>query len=520
MRGACSPAIRSTTSRPRPDRGGSRDLSATVAHRDLSATVAHRDLSATVAHRDLSATVAHRDLSAAAAAGLALADPTAQPQSDTVINLLADAMAAPGSVLQRIRWGGESVTPIGSALLRAEQWQRAVARDLLARPGAQEIDEGLHTAWEAIWCWRAAPAELLPMVADRARDLVSAAPSSRRRRRLGQVDPLVGAVRLIADCGRASAAHADLLAAMLTGDPAEPWPQVAAPAVEGLARLGDGRCLPWLAAALVEQHGHVRHLDVRSTIPAMVAHAEALIPALQTFLGPSMRGGMKSVACMDALVSWGAAAAPLVPALLDRFATGYLSVALPLLGAIGPPAAEAVPQLRALLGDEHRGHEAAWALWRITGEPGRVPALLAEHLARFGGHAADDTAPLLEQLSPAAAIAVPVLREHFHDPKAGHLYDRVAIARALWAITGEPAGLIAPLLYAITARPLPNHGYRRPAPELRAIQALGMMGPVAAEAIAALELIAHGPARVTERDVWADERYQHAALHALAPVEA
>ncbi|MGP3964388.1 hypothetical protein ACTWPT_51350 [Nonomuraea sp. 3N208] len=54
----------------------------------------------------------------------------------------------------------------------------------------------------------------------------------------------MSAVSLIADSGQAASAYADLLAAMLTGDPAEPWPDVAAPAVEGLARLGDGRCVP------------------------------------------------------------------------------------------------------------------------------------------------------------------------------------------------------------------------------------------------------------------------------------
>ncbi|ACZ86501.1 hypothetical protein [Streptosporangium roseum] len=464
----------------------------------------------------LDTTAAQRDLRAAAAAGLVLADPAAEPGGDAMIRLMAGAQADSGSALQRIRWHGDGVTPIGSALLRAEHWQRAVARDLLARPGQQDIDQALHSAREAIWYWRAAPAELLPMVADRVRDLVSAAPSSRRRRRLGQQDPLVSAVELIADSGQGAAAHADLLAAMLTGDPAEPWPEVAAPAVEGLARLGDGRCVPWLAAALLDEYGHVKHLNIGDMIPAMVAHADALMPALRTFLGPSQRyGDTRSVGCMDALVSWGAAAAPLVPAIAARLPGVYLSVALPLFGAIGPAAADVETRVRALLDDDHHGHEAAWALWRITGEPGQAPALLAEHLAHHGGHAACEVAPMLEQLGPAAEIAVPVLREHFHDAEHGHLYDRVAIARALWAITGETAGLVTPLLNAIAARPLPGRGHRRPASELLAVQALGMMGPATAAAVAALEAIAHGRARVTDRGVWADELYRHVAQHAL-----
>jgi hypothetical protein len=118
---------------------------------------------------------------------------------------------------------------------------------------------------------------------------------------------------------------------------------------------------------------------------------------------------------------------------------------------------------------------------------------------------------MLEQLGPSAATAVPVLRKYLHDGEHGHLYDRVAIARALWAITGDAEGLIAPLLDAITARPLSDRDWQRPAPELLAVQALGMMGPAASAAVPALEAIAHGRTRVTERAVWADERYQHAA---------
>ncbi|MEV0592757.1 hypothetical protein [Nonomuraea cavernae] len=251
----------------------------------------------------------------------------------------------------------------------------------------------------------------------------------------------------------------------------------------------------------------------------MVTHADALMPALRAFLDPSERyGGMKSADCIDALVSWGAVAAPLVPAIVARLSPMYLSFALPLFGAIGPvAAADAETQVRALLDDEHHGAEAAWALWRITGEPGHAPALLADHLARYGGHAARDVAPMLEQLGPAAAIAIPVLREHFHDAEHGHLYDRVAIARALWAITGAGEGLVTPLLEAVTARPLPDQGYWGSASELLAVEALGMIGP--AEAVPALETIAHGRARVTERDAWRDELYQQAAVRALASIK-
>ncbi|MFB4294445.1 hypothetical protein ACBI99_42875 [Nonomuraea sp. ATR24] len=459
-------------------------------------------------------TAAHADLRAAAAAGLAMAepgqDPAGRPAGDAVIRLVADVAADRGSALRRIRWHGDGVTPLSTALARAEHLQRAVARDLLARPEPQEIDHALDLAREAIEHWRSAPAELLPMVARLVPDLPAAPP--RGRGRLGDCGPLVDAVKLIADAGEAAAAHADLLAGLLTGDPAEPWPDVAGQAVEGLARLGDDRCLPWLIAALQDEHGS--DVSIPAVLPAMVAHAEALVPALETFyrLG---RNGIQHVECLRALASWGAAAAPLAPMIAEVVTQRYLSIALPLLGAIGPAAAEVVPQIRALLDedDEHDRHLAAWALWRTTGELGRAPELLVENLARSGGHHAGEVAPMLEDLGPAAGAAVAVLRAYFHDAENGHLFARVEIARALWAITGESDGLAAPLLESVTERPLTDRGFRRPASDLLAVDALGVIG--GAEAVPALEAIAHGRARVTSRDVWADERLRRVARRAL-----
>ncbi|YCK34156.1 hypothetical protein ACNF49_08690 [Actinomadura sp. ATCC 39365] len=458
---------------------------------------------------------AHRDLRATAAAGLALSDPTAEPDDDALIKLMADVHADAGSVLERFVWHGLGITPLNAALMGAEHWQREVTRDLLLRPGHQAIDRGLHSAREAIWHWRAAPAELLTLLADLARDLASVSRPTNRRQ-----DALVRVVRLIASSGQAAAAYADVLAAMLTGDPTEPWPETVAPAVEGLAMLGDGRCIPWLAAAFQDRHGHVKHLNVRDMVPALVVHAEALMPTLKGYLGPSdQQAGLKYGDCLDALISWGSAAAPLAPAIAARLAPMYLSVALPLLGAVRPAAADVEPQVRALLDDEHYQYEAAWVLWRMTGDPGQAPALLTERLERCGGRAAGDVAPMLEQLGPAAAIAAPVLRRHFYDVEHGHLYDRVAIARALLVITGDSEGLVTPLLEAITARPLSDLGHRwAPPSELLAVEALGRIGSAADAAVPALEAIASGRARVTDCDVWADDRYQQAARRALAAI--
>ncbi|MEV4072107.1 hypothetical protein [Nonomuraea fuscirosea] len=444
---------------------------------------------------------AHGDLRAMAVVGLALSSPDAEPDDDAAVALLADAQADPASAFQLVQWHGDGLMPADSALLRAELWQQAVTRDLLARPGSRRIKQALYSAREAIDHWRAAPADLLPAIADRVRDLISAPSSVRRTREHDEQDPLVDAVNVIARSGQAAAGHADLLAGLLTGDPAEPWPDVAAPAVDGLARLGDGRCVPWLAAAFLHGYGHVKQFNVDDVLPPMVAHADALIPALRTYLSSPQ---LNNHDCVNALISWGPAAAPLAPDL----AVSQAYLALPLFAAIGPAAIEVEAQVRALLSIKVARPEAAWALWRITGEPGQAAALLTEDLVD-GGH---DAVPMLEQLGPAAAAAVPMLREHLHD--SGR--NRVAIARALWAITGDGEGLVAPLLDAITRRPLPAWGWQWPPSGLRAVRALGTMGPVAAAAAPALEVIAHGRARVTDRAVWADERYQRAAQDALA----
>ncbi|WP_343953835.1 hypothetical protein [Nonomuraea longicatena] len=456
---------------------------------------------------------AHRDLRAAAAVGVSLADPATDTESDTAVRLIADALADPGAVFERFEWDGDGLTPLGSALIRAEHRQRTVARDLLSRRGLREVDRALDIAWEAIRHWRAAPSELLPAVAELVRDLAAGPPSARRRRGFMR-GPVESAVELIAESGQAAAEYADLLAEMLIGEPGEPWPTVAYPAVVGLARLGDSRCVPWLVAAFLDKAGQVKHLDAMDVLPSMTAHADALLPAMLKYLRSPRHGDPDDLRLLEALVTWGSAAAPLVSAIADRMQM-FVGLALPLFGAIGPAAEEIVPRVRVLLDDERYEDVAAWAMWRITGEMGQAPAVLTDRLARGSGHLARDIGPLLEDLGPAAPAAVPVLWKQLDDAEHGHLYDRVAIARALWAITGDGDGLVAPLLSAITARPLPEEGFRRAAPALLAVEALGRLGSAAEAAVPEVEVIAYGRARVTERAVWGDEEYRRTARRAL-----
>lgn len=89
------------------------------------------------------------------------------------------------------------------------------------------------------------------------------------------------------------------------------------------------------------------------------------------------------------------------------------------------------------------------------------------------------------------------------------------MARALWMITGEPDGLLPPLLEAVTSRPLGGDApWSRG--QLGSVEALGFLR--APEAVPALEEIARGPARVTDGDAFLDQRYQHAAEQALTRI--
>ncbi|MEV4891959.1 hypothetical protein AB0K48_21505 [Nonomuraea sp. NPDC055795] len=71
------------------------------------------------------------------------------------------------------------------------------------------------------------------------------------------------------------------------------------------------------------------------------------------------------------------------------------------------------------------------------------------------------------------AGAVPRLRALLDDEVHGFRWDRVGIARALWAITGDPDGLVEPLLAAITVRPLPDGTLPSSSEGLRAVEGLG-----------------------------------------------
>ncbi|MFI6899651.1 hypothetical protein ACIBKY_00245 [Nonomuraea sp. NPDC050394] len=440
----------------------------------------------------------HPALRAAAAAGLARAD-VSEPDPKAV------HAAAGAAVFKRLPWEMR----LWDAFQESERWHRALAAELAT---AERFKGRARTeVRDAVLRWRTAAQEVVPILVDRA-------PTT-----YGSDFP--GLVEIVAEAGEVSAEQADFLAEVLergavSGGRAYEWPPEVVAAIKSLALRGDARSLPWLESALL--HPRIGDVGLPAAVAPMAAHADGLLAGLDTFLrGPELKGnrGFDLVEVIHALSAWGEAAAPLLPALTTKFPVyGYSIIVLPLLGAMGPAAAEAVPYVRGLLEHELEQPRAAWALWRITGDPGDAVAIITERLAQ-SGHYAGDLSPLLEDLGPPAASAVPHLRALLDDEVHGFRWDRVGIARALWAITGDADGLVEALLAAITVRPLPDHTLTSQSSGLRAVEALGWVGEAAVGAVPALRDIAYGPARVTWWDAFLDDRYRRAAVEALGRIE-
>jgi len=147
------------------------------------------------------------------------------------------------------------------------------------------------------------------------------------------------------------------------------------------------------------------------------------------------------------------------------------------LAEIGPAAAAAVPAVEKVAGqeDSFTVGVALEALWKITGEAERVVPRLRR---RFGESKAfpDRLARVLGEIGPPAAAALPELRKLLNRK---HPTNHVAAAKAIFRITGDLKDLIQML------------GDSKSSLRRGAAKALGRIGPEAAAAIPALELMQH-----------------------------
>lgn len=183
---------------------------------------------------------------------------------------------------------------------------------------------------------------------------------------------------------------------------------------------------------------------------------------------------------LDALASLGG---PGVPRLVDALRHEKLRIYIvPILGRIGPAAAPAAPALAELINDkdDRVSHEAVLALAGIgPGAKSAVPTLV-KALRQVDDWDGPTIAYALGRIGPNAADAVPELTERLKSPK-----PNLALASA-WAVVQ-----ISPPTAAIAAKTLPvlTAGLTSDLPVARqgAAEGLGRLGPLAKEAVPALQ---------------------------------
>ncbi|MFD6874071.1 MULTISPECIES: hypothetical protein [unclassified Streptomyces] len=281
--------------------------------------------------------------------------------------------------------------------------------------------------------------------------------------------------------------------------------------VKGLIGAGDPRALP-----LVLKRSHNSWLGITS-LP--VRWAQQTLPALRVRLA-----GDRPEEALRILAGWGPAGAPAARELIGLLDTPHARAAAAVLGGIGPAAGKAAGLLSDLARGDlrprrfpnhgyrepqrwHGTQTAAWAHWRITGDPriavdvigaalrtGRGRVVLS-HLADLGPLAAgfsDDVAPLLG--SPGE-------------------WTRVGAAGAWWRLTGDADTAVATLLPEL--RRLSE--YAADPLILRAVDLLGSIGRPAAAAVPALTSVTTSERRYGA-SILLDEELCRGAHTALAAI--
>jgi hypothetical protein len=216
-----------------------------------------------------------------------------------------------------------------------------------------------------------------------------------------------------------------------------------------------------------------------SEVLAPLGHwAAELLPRVSSALTDSDTFHQQRV-LVDVLAHWGPAAAPAVPALtqlLGDSSAGLVEHVCAALGAIGPGAAAARPQLLRLVergGTARLRATAAWAQWRVGGDPALALRVLSEALA---GELGALVLPRLADLGPVASGQVDRVRALAAVPSNWY---RTEAARALHALTGDPAEAV-PLLRTVL-EPLTD-GETSPV-TARAVAVVRDLGPVAVSVV-------------------------------------
>ncbi|MFC9285929.1 HEAT repeat domain-containing protein [Streptomyces sp. NPDC057052] len=296
--------------------------------------------------------------------------------------------------------------------------------------------------------WRSPGASLLPRLVGRLDDPVT--------------EVRFRAVELLACLGPAAAAHVDEAASLLTDSAVRTTRRqesVREAALWALARMNDPRCLPGLIELIAGARSgfasnsahypatdwhHVGLPSLPEVLGHLPDHAELLLPAICDWTGTITEDRLLHRIC-ETLAGWGPVAEAAVPRLLglledDRTWTAAATA----LAGIGRGGAEAGDLLlsRARTVGPH-GELAAWAYWRVCGEPEPALELLRRSLAEQ--RIRHPELRKLAGLGAHAARYADRLRTMTADTDP---WTRVEAAHALWAATGDTENTV-PVLTAV-----------------------------------------------------------------------
>ncbi|MFG1805723.1 hypothetical protein [Streptomyces sp. NPDC049040] len=325
-----------------------------------------------------------------------------------------------------------------------------------------------------------------------------------------------GALDILADGGSAVAPYADRLVDFVERHPSLPdvWASNAKRAIQALVGADDDRALPWYRESFGDH-------DLKPGLPP-ARWAPELLPAFRGRLGegPDARGVPE---VLRILVAWGPRAAEAVPEVVALLDTPQARPAAEALGRIGPAAGAAAEVLAALARGSrrpprqyigactgprwHGSQTAAWAHWRLTGDPQTALDVIGAAVRAGFGH------PVLSHLAdlgPLAARHADDIRPLLDAPGE---WTRVGAAEAWWRVTGDAATAVGVLLPAL--RPLADH---RVSPlVLRATAVLGRIGRPAAAAVPLLEAVTTAERRYGGT-ILADEELCRSAAEALRAI--
>ncbi|GIE62990.1 hypothetical protein Aoc01nite_83920 [Actinoplanes octamycinicus] len=256
-----------------------------------------------------------------------------------------------------------------------------------------------------------------------------------------------------------------------------------------LAAVGEPAVVPALAG-WIGAGKFTGFVDLGRGLAPLREQAAELLPAIRAALRRRPHG--ETDGYLTALAAWGPASRDAVPDLVDLLDSAYARRACTTLGRIGPDAHAAAGTLERLALGRRRPpasravewagtQHAAWAHWRVTGDPGIALRVLGRALR---GGLGRTMLPYLAELGPLAGAHADGVRQLLALPGS---WSRVEAAHAWWRITGDPGPALPVLLAAL--EPLRA---RRATPEVRAaighLAALGCRDLPLVEAVLADDL--------------------------------